>query len=100
MFNDDRNLYLLLNLRLQGYSFGALATVFHCDKMAVKRHCEKYGIYPMDFDNSLRKRNSFSLPEILDLFLKPPISDPRWVTIDGEKINRGRSYREYLKSTL
>ncbi len=78
LFNDKEKLDLLINLRLEGYSISSLATIFHCDKVAIRHQCDKYGIYPQDMHNPWM--NSFSVSSVVAsvLGVKP------------------RSYKDYL----
>lgn len=103
IFHDKNKLYLLLNFRIQGYSLGSLSEIFHCDKNTIKKQCLKYSIYPIGYDStklSQSKKNAFSTSHIVSLALSKPREKRLWAVIDGEKINLGRSYKEYLNSTL
>lgn len=89
-FADRNNLNIMLNLRLNGYSIRTLSLLFHCDKDSIEHHTIRYGIEPMT-------DTIFSLTSLLrSLLLITPQELNRWHYIRGEKINRGKTYAEYL----
>lgn len=70
----------MLFLRLQGWPLGDLAFKYHCDKSSVWKACIRSG-----------------LPQEILLLPKPTITFHAVITDwDGQRINRGKSYREYL----
>ena len=87
---NKENLYRALNLRRIGWSFSSIATHYGCDRTTVENQCAKYGIVPGDVDVV------YSIETIIrDTMPEPPGS--QWVVIGGERINRGRSYKDYFK---
>lgn len=92
-FKDRNSLNKLVNLRIFGFSRNSLAILFNVDKTALTYHFKKYGIA---MDNVRRNKQSevYDVPRIVShIVLIPPSV---WVEIDGERINQGRSYAEYL----
>lgn len=87
----------MLNLRLQGFSMDSLSLVFGCDKKAIRYQLKKYGTIPWEpvvnpFDANKK---------LMEDKLKGKIEeDSRWKIVDGEKINRGKSYAEYLHDSF
>ncbi len=77
-----RNIDLLLNLRINGWSYNALASFFGIKRQGARYQCEKYGIYCED--------RGLSIPFLFEM-------DSVWNYEDGEKVNKGRNYADYLK---
>lgn len=80
---------LLINLRLFGYSVDSLAMVFHCDKKAVRNQCDRFFILP--------EREIFSINKEMGRIFKQQPEGRNWKVLDGEKVNMGHSYADYLK---
>lgn len=87
-FIDKHNLYLLINFRIEGYSLNSLASLFHCDKKAVSSQLKRFSISPEN-QVIIFKRGVFDGPTSL--------LSSNWKSLDGELINRGYTYAEYLK---
>lgn len=92
---DKDGLHLLLNLRMVGWSYGALGAFFNMKVPSVKYQCEKYGIIPYG--------DSLTIP-IFDqrshkLYPWIKIEENQWYMEEGTKRNRGKSYKEYLRLT-
>ncbi len=81
---DRHNVDLLLNLRWQGWSYGSLSQFFGVNKDVVKYHCVRYGVF---FDG-----NPLQIPPV-----EEDKKDKRWRYEEGEKVNKGKSYADYLK---
>lgn len=92
IFNDQNKLNMMLNLRMMGYSEGLLAFLFHCDEDSIKRLCKKYFIVP----GKARISMFFIFSILKTLPVTPQEDNDRWATIDGERINRGKTYADYL----
>ena len=101
IFSDENNITLLRHYREGGFtSYSSIAKLLHCDQTSVHAACKRLGIKSrIPFTSrDLGKIISEVLSDpILSSKLKPTSSVKIICTMDGEKINRGRSYREYLK---
>ena len=75
---------LILNLRLIGWSYNSLASFFGVSRQAARYQCHKYGI---EYEGYGMRIPNLSTAQKID----------KWRHIDGEKINVGKSYAEYLK---
>lgn len=82
---DRRAIDLMLNLRRNGWSQNALSSFFGVDKDTIQYHCRKYGIVFIGC--------SIGIPPVKE------IEDIHWKYIDGEKVNKGKSYKEYIKGS-
>lgn len=89
IFENKRNLYLLLNFRLNGYTIDSLALIFHCDKKAIRYHCEKNEYFP------LTDERISVLKTVGEAIVESEIG--KWRLIEGERINSGFSYKDYVK---
>lgn len=89
VFENRQNLYCALNLRRVGWSFSSIAFLYGCDRTTVENQCQKYAIEP-------QSESIYSIESIAARAMPPPPSN-RWIVIDGERINRGRSYRDYFE---
>lgn len=103
IFRDNNKLLEMLVLRRQGWTFYALAELYHCDRTSLRYQCRKYQIFPI---KTIQIRNDKS-KEIFDprriatqiiIELKPQEEESQWTIIDGEKINRGKSYADYISN--
>lgn len=86
----------LVNLRIAGFSLVSLSClhdvgVHYTDLIYQFR---KYNI-KMENARNYKNREIYDIPRIIN-HLMPPSDDGLWAVIDGERINRGRSYSEYL----
>lgn len=79
---DRKNIDFLLNLRLIGWSYTSLSSFFGIDKKGIKYQCERYGIF--------HDGRGIQIPNLKE-------KETRWSYSDGEKINKGKSYSEYIK---
>lgn len=92
VFKHRGQLDLMLSLRVQGYSMRFLAALFGCDRKAIRYQCVRFGVYPLTND-------VFYKVIVADSFdLNPTLQEEsKWNYVDGEKVNRGKSYADYLK---
>lgn len=79
-FRNDAVLQAMLQMRNYGWSLKELAFVFHCDHTSIRKAC-------------LRNNVAAEVP----ILPRPIIQFKYIVVLDGERINGGKSYREYLK---
>lgn len=86
VFLDKEKLYQMINLRLNGIAVSSLALFFNVDRSSISYQCDKYLIEPND--------EVYTLERIISKVLPKP--DLTFKVINGERINLGRSYKEYL----
>lgn len=98
MRKNDKKLFLnkaklgeMLYLRFTGFSLISLAALYNCDVMSIFHQCNKFHIEPLT--------EVYAIDRIIRHVLPPP-PPPKWKIINGEKINLGRNYKEYLMKTL
>lgn len=91
-FLNKQKLYNMIQLRRSGLSYYSLGLFFNCSRKAVEAQCKKYGVeiylHPIRIErivlhivnpnNGKKQKQSFRIEA-------------------GEKINIGKSYKEYLK---
>lgn len=87
VFLDTQRLAQMLNLRRVGYSFPSLGIFFTCDWTSPRDQCHKYGIRPLT-------QKTFDIRRIT---LSCVLENNRWRIINGERINRGKSYKDYFR---
>ena len=99
IFNDKDKLLNILNLRLAGWTLISIANLYQCDRQSVRYHCRKYQIFPTKTKFTRNSREVFNPQRIVNHILIDiiPRKTSNWVVIDGERINNGRSYADYLK---
>ncbi len=87
LFSDKGVLNLMLSLRGQGWSYDALGFLFGCDPTAIIYQCQRYGIDP--------EEDIIGLQEVIKQLVDEA---DKWYYVDGQKINKGKSYKDYLRS--
>ena|ERR1035437_2577282 len=105
--NHDK-LLQLLSLRLSGWTFTSLAEFYHCDRSSLRYQCRKYQVFPVKTVYVRNSKEVFNVERILNTVIAEIRPEPaeirpepvvsKWIEIDGERINMGRSYSEYLNS--
>ncbi len=82
----------MLNLRLNGFSVETLGIIFNCDHTSVGDQCRKYGIVPVVsvYPQVVKKRKVFDLKRQMAIIL------PQLPVPGEERINRGKTYAEYV----
>lgn len=90
IFNEKPLLYRLINMRLNGFAYTSLATYFKCDRDSVEKQCRKY-----DIDKGLEE--VFNIERMVSNIL-PEIPEERFMVIDGFKICKGKSYKDYVNN--
>lgn len=88
IFADRSKLELMLVLRLSGFTPDTLAFMFGCDESSIKYQCKRNNVKPLGGDISINT----AIRQILATYL-----EDRWEVIDGERINKGRSYADLVK---
>ncbi len=83
---DRNHIDLLLNLRRVGWSYNSLSSFFGISSKGIRYQCEKYGIFSEEY--------GMRIPDI-----REARELGRWKYIEGEKINKGKSYADYLKES-
>lgn len=97
---DNSTLLEILQLRRVGFSLDFLAELYDCDRTSLRYQCRKYQIFPQKtifIKNSDEVFNPKRIANhiILEIY---PKEESNWTIIDGEKVNTGKSYADYLKS--
>ncbi len=80
---DRKKIDLLLNLRMNGWSYNSLSYFFGTTRPAIRYQCEKYGV--------IITERGISIPFFFEE------KSNMWVYKDGEVVNKGRTYKDYLK---
>lgn len=82
-------LYTLINLRRVGYSFQSLSILFKVDITSVRHQIHKYQIPAPE--------EVYTIERFISQALAPKTEHgAKYTWIDGELINLGRSYKDYL----
>lgn len=104
VFANKENLYSMINLRRNGWGVTSLAVIFGCDWTSVRDQCQKYGILPLNGVYTIERIESKVLPtitafqEMLKAEIKKEVAERKiLVTPSGERINMGKSYKEYFE---
>lgn len=98
---DPNQLLEILSLRRAGISLDFLAELYNCDRTSLRYQCRKYQIFPT---KTVFIRNDKS-PEIFNpqriahqiIITIAPSQPSQWTIINGERVNTGKSYADYLK---
>lgn len=99
VFKDRNKLLEMLSLRRQGWTFVSLSELYNCDRTSLRYQCRKYQIFP-DKTKFIKNSNEVFSPDkiltsvIITLY---PREKKNWTIIDGERVNLGKSYAEYLQ---
>lgn len=88
LFRDRWLLSDMLSLRTSGWSFTSIAALFACDRKSVEKQCKKYGAKP--------NNEVYTIERINKSAIKPLLED-KWIERNGERINKGMNYADYLK---
>lgn len=90
IFSDKDKLLQLIALRRAGYATTTLAIIFGADRSSIDYHCQRFNLKP--------DRQVYTIERIISdvvLQLKPQ-ENPTYKIVNGEKINLGKSYAEYI----
>jgi len=88
LFADKEKLGFMLYLRYQGLALTTLAAFFGCDISSIRFQCDKFHVKPHG--------DVYTFERIINQIL-PNIKPASYKLINGEKINIGKSYEEYIK---
>jgi len=94
IFNNPATLLQMIALRRAGYATTTLAIMFGVDRSSIEYHCQRFSLKP--------DRQIYSLERIIAdvlIALNPP-ADPRFKIVNGERINLGKTYAEYMAESL
>ena len=97
---DPSKLLEILALRRQGFSLEFLAELYNCDRTSLRYQCRKYQIFPnktVFIKNSNEIFDPRRIASQITIEINPPAVS-HWTMIDGEKVNLGKSYKDYLAS--
>lgn len=75
IFLNQATLTQMLNLRLNGFSYNILASIFSCDRTSLAYMCDKYYIKPIELVDLKSIVNS----------LTPKPEPPKWKIVNGER---------------
>lgn len=92
----------MLMLRRAGVDTYFLAEQYNCDRDSIRYQCRKYQIFPTKTvfirnDKSAEIFNPERIARQVLVQIVPPKTS-NWVIIDGERVNTGKSYSDYLAS--
>ncbi len=90
LFLDRTKLTRMINLRIIGYTEQSLATMFGCDRVSISQQLIKYNIIPLEQTYDFERITRAILPSLQPQF------NSQWEVRNGERINLGKSYKEYL----
>lgn len=90
IFLDRDKLTQMLNLRINGFATTSLSVIFGVNRSSIENQCDKYWVKPLD--------EVITIERIVSNVLPPP-KKSHWIVVDGERINQGKSYREYLEES-
>lgn len=90
----------ILNLRRQGWSFVSLAELYDCDRTSLRYQCRKYQVFPKKTMFIKNSNEVFNFKRIVHQVVAElyPQEVSNWIIVDGEKVNKGKSYADYLAS--
>lgn len=99
IFKDHTKLIEMLGLRRIGWTFMSLSELYNCDRTSLRYQCRKYKVFPQKTIFIKNSNEVFDPRRILSNVIVEffPKESSRWIIIDGERINAGKSYKEYLK---
>lgn len=85
----------MIKLRLEGWSYPALAKKFNCDHASVCYWCYKRGLKRVQFRKPKETKKYSPICILRGMETKLPNIE---MNITRERLNEGKSYQEYLKS--
>lgn len=90
IFVRDKDLLSqMLALRYYGYALTSLANMFGCDRTSISHHCKMFHIRPVE--------QVYTIERIVSQII-PKEQPTTYKIVNGERINLGKSYAEYLSS--
>lgn len=100
IFIDKNKLLEMLSLRQAGWTFVSLAELYNCDRTSLRYQCRKYMIFPpkkVFIKNSNEVFDPKRIAHQIIIQLEPS-QVSNWVEVDGERVNTGMNYADYLKN--
>ena len=89
LFLDKSRLYMMVNLRINGFALTTLAKIFGCDVSSIRHQCKKYEIYPVE--------DTYNMERIAyEVIINTKMGNIEWESMYGHKISKGKTYEEYL----
>lgn len=97
---NPEKLIEMLMLRRLGFSTYFLANLYGCDRETLRYHCRKYQIFPQKTKFISNSPDIFNPKRIATQVIIKIIPETvsNWVSLDGERVNIGKSYADYLKA--
>lgn len=92
IFLDKRKLYVMVSLRLNGWSSSSLASLYGCHRSSIDSQLKKYHLDTIEGTFYLDGALAFVLSNLVT-------AEPKWDVVDGEVITRGKTYKEYVKDS-
>ncbi len=94
----------MLTLRRAGLDLTFLAELYNCDRASLRYQCRKYQVFPVKtvfkiYDWRNTKSKEIFNPKRIAQFVITQIVPHRvsnWMLVDGERVNTGKSYADYL----
>lgn len=80
----------MLELRMSGYAIKTLAGMYGCDPSSIRHQCDKYGIEPP-------LHEVYAVDRVVMSAIPSAVGN--WKFVNGERINAGKSYKEYLEES-
>ncbi len=99
---NPEKLLEMLALRRAGFSFDFLSELYNCDRTTLRYQCRKYQIFPVKtvFIRNDKSPEIYNPKRIIKKIIEElyPERISNWTIVDGERINTGKSYADYLKT--
>lgn len=98
IFLDKPTLYRMLNLRKTGLTVTTLAIMFNCDYSSIRAQCDKYGIEPLEevWPERITGGMVYGIERIIAEIIPHYQTQTNYKVVNGERINLGKSYAEYI----
>ena len=97
---DSEKLLEVLYLRRAGWALESLSEMYNIRRQSLRYQCRKYQIFPIK-TNYIKNSNDIFNPKrvIAQIILQIKPVTTQWLVVDGERINQGKSYKDYLKDS-
>lgn len=97
---DPEKLLEILSLRKAGLSLDFIAELYNCDRTSLRYQCRKFQVFPVKTifirnDKSTEIFNPKRIAHQILMEIAPPVVS-NWTMVEGERINTGKSYADYL----
>lgn len=97
IFLDKKKLSQLIQLRKNGVSEGSLALMFGCAKSSIITQLQKHHVKKPSKVFSAQLNTRWVLKDLREKG-EIPVQEDKYFDMGGRRINRGKSYAEYLKN--